>query len=95
MLENEILAGKIYVQQAMELQEAAKKNYVSKALGEVGAVEVFVFLPPSCPKSLPSYVGLPSLSPTPPCQFLKECEPTQSRSGDFFSTEGKYHLILL
>uniref|UniRef100_A0A9L0TNU0 von Willebrand factor A domain containing 3B n=1 Tax=Equus caballus TaxID=9796 RepID=A0A9L0TNU0_HORSE len=34
MLENEILAGKIYVQQAMELQEAAKKNYVSKALGE-------------------------------------------------------------
>uniref|UniRef100_A0A8C4KSK8 von Willebrand factor A domain containing 3B n=1 Tax=Equus asinus asinus TaxID=83772 RepID=A0A8C4KSK8_EQUAS len=35
MLENEILAGKIYVQQAMELQESAKKNYVSKALGEV------------------------------------------------------------
>ncbi|XP_014647134.1 PREDICTED: von Willebrand factor A domain-containing protein 3B [Ceratotherium simum simum] len=35
MLENEILAGKMYVQQAMELQEAAKKeNYVSRALGE-------------------------------------------------------------
>ncbi|XP_011380274.1 von Willebrand factor A domain-containing protein 3B isoform X3 [Pteropus vampyrus] len=35
MLENEILAGKMYVQQAMELQEAAKKeNYMSRALGE-------------------------------------------------------------
>ncbi|XP_043774599.1 von Willebrand factor A domain-containing protein 3B isoform X4 [Cervus elaphus] len=35
MLENEILAGKMYVQQAMELQEAIKKeNYVSKALEE-------------------------------------------------------------
>ncbi|XP_006870840.1 PREDICTED: von Willebrand factor A domain-containing protein 3B, partial [Chrysochloris asiatica] len=31
LLENEILAGKMYIQQAMELQEAAKKeNYVSK-----------------------------------------------------------------
>nr|XP_060464030.1 von Willebrand factor A domain-containing protein 3B isoform X4 [Panthera onca] len=31
MLENEILAGKMYIQQAMELQEAAKKeNYVNK-----------------------------------------------------------------
>nr|AAI11339.1 Von Willebrand factor A domain containing 3B [Bos taurus] len=35
MLENEILAGKMYVQQAMELQEAVKKeNYVGKALEE-------------------------------------------------------------
>ncbi|KAB0361418.1 hypothetical protein FD754_005574 [Muntiacus muntjak] len=35
LLENEILAGKMYVQQAMELQEAIKKeNYVSKALEE-------------------------------------------------------------
>ncbi|XP_027822880.2 von Willebrand factor A domain-containing protein 3B isoform X5 [Ovis aries] len=35
LLENEILAGKMYVQQAMELQEAVKKeNYVSKALEE-------------------------------------------------------------
>uniref|UniRef100_A0A8C3VKE6 DUF4537 domain-containing protein n=1 Tax=Catagonus wagneri TaxID=51154 RepID=A0A8C3VKE6_9CETA len=35
VLENEILAGKKYVQQAMELQEAAKKeNYVSKAVEE-------------------------------------------------------------
>ncbi|XP_055256086.1 von Willebrand factor A domain-containing protein 3B isoform X5 [Moschus berezovskii] len=35
MLENEILAGKMYVQQAMELQEAVKKeNYISKALEE-------------------------------------------------------------
>lgn len=35
MLENEILAGKMYVQQAMELQEAAKKeNYVSKTMEE-------------------------------------------------------------
>ncbi|XP_025116456.3 von Willebrand factor A domain-containing protein 3B isoform X4 [Bubalus bubalis] len=35
MLENEILAGKMYVQQAMELQEAVKKeNYGSKALEE-------------------------------------------------------------
>uniref|UniRef100_A0A8D2CXY6 von Willebrand factor A domain containing 3B n=1 Tax=Sciurus vulgaris TaxID=55149 RepID=A0A8D2CXY6_SCIVU len=34
MLENEILAGKMYIQQAMELQEAAKKSCVSKALVE-------------------------------------------------------------
>ncbi|XP_022454823.1 LOW QUALITY PROTEIN: von Willebrand factor A domain-containing protein 3B [Delphinapterus leucas] len=35
VLENEILAGKMYVQQAMELQEAAKKeNHVSRALEE-------------------------------------------------------------
>ncbi|XP_074259929.1 von Willebrand factor A domain-containing protein 3B isoform X1 [Saimiri boliviensis] len=34
MLENEILAGKMYIQQAMELQEAAKKNYANKAPGE-------------------------------------------------------------
>ncbi|XP_030884589.1 von Willebrand factor A domain-containing protein 3B [Leptonychotes weddellii] len=35
MLENEILAGKMYIQQAMELQEAAKKeNHVSKSQGE-------------------------------------------------------------
>ncbi|KAF6270489.1 von Willebrand factor A domain containing 3B [Rhinolophus ferrumequinum] len=35
ILENEILAGKMYVQQALELQEAAKKeNYASRALGE-------------------------------------------------------------
>uniref|UniRef100_G3TGD2 DUF4537 domain-containing protein n=1 Tax=Loxodonta africana TaxID=9785 RepID=G3TGD2_LOXAF len=30
LLENEILAGKLYIQQAMELQEAAKKNIHSK-----------------------------------------------------------------
>ncbi|XP_021780772.2 von Willebrand factor A domain-containing protein 3B isoform X2 [Papio anubis] len=34
MLESEILAGKTYIQQAMELQEAAKKNYANKAPGE-------------------------------------------------------------
>uniref|UniRef100_A0A7N5P7Q3 von Willebrand factor A domain containing 3B n=1 Tax=Ailuropoda melanoleuca TaxID=9646 RepID=A0A7N5P7Q3_AILME len=35
MLENEILAGKMYIQQAMELQEAAKKeNHLSKSQGE-------------------------------------------------------------
>ncbi|XP_059798750.1 von Willebrand factor A domain-containing protein 3B [Balaenoptera ricei] len=35
VLENEILAGKMYVQQAMELQEGAKKeNHVSRALEE-------------------------------------------------------------
>ncbi|XP_029793069.1 von Willebrand factor A domain-containing protein 3B isoform X4 [Suricata suricatta] len=35
MLENEILAGKMYIQQAMELQEAAKKeNHVNKTPGE-------------------------------------------------------------
>ncbi|XP_037383798.2 LOW QUALITY PROTEIN: von Willebrand factor A domain-containing protein 3B [Talpa occidentalis] len=35
MLENEILAGKMYVQQAMELQEAVKKeNQMNKTLGE-------------------------------------------------------------
>uniref|UniRef100_A0A8C5LC72 Uncharacterized protein n=1 Tax=Jaculus jaculus TaxID=51337 RepID=A0A8C5LC72_JACJA len=31
ILENEILAGKMYIQQAMELQEAARKNCVSRA----------------------------------------------------------------
>uniref|UniRef100_A0A8C6A4I9 DUF4537 domain-containing protein n=1 Tax=Marmota marmota marmota TaxID=9994 RepID=A0A8C6A4I9_MARMA len=36
MLENEILAGKMYIQQAMELQGAAKKSYISKSLVEVG-----------------------------------------------------------
>ncbi|XP_042551295.1 von Willebrand factor A domain-containing protein 3B [Dipodomys spectabilis] len=34
MLENEILAGKMYIQQAMELQEAAKKNCMNKAVEE-------------------------------------------------------------
>nr|BAE02467.1 unnamed protein product [Macaca fascicularis] len=34
ILESEILAGKMYIQQAMELQEAAKKNYANKAPGE-------------------------------------------------------------
>ncbi|XP_037592865.1 von Willebrand factor A domain-containing protein 3B isoform X2 [Cebus imitator] len=34
MLENEILTGKMYIQQAMELQEAAKKNYANKVPGE-------------------------------------------------------------
>ncbi|CAD7677341.1 unnamed protein product [Nyctereutes procyonoides] len=35
MLENEILAGKMYIQQAMELQEAAKKeNHANKSQGE-------------------------------------------------------------
>ncbi|XP_048209451.1 von Willebrand factor A domain-containing protein 3B [Perognathus longimembris pacificus] len=34
MLENEILAGKMYIQQAMELQEAAKKNCMNKVLEE-------------------------------------------------------------
>uniref|UniRef100_A0A8C8T3Y1 Uncharacterized protein n=1 Tax=Peromyscus maniculatus bairdii TaxID=230844 RepID=A0A8C8T3Y1_PERMB len=34
LLENEILVGKMYIQQAMELQEAARKNCVSKALEE-------------------------------------------------------------
>nr|XP_006244922.1 von Willebrand factor A domain-containing protein 3B isoform X2 [Rattus norvegicus] len=34
MLENEILVGKMYIQQAMELQEVARKNYQSKTLQE-------------------------------------------------------------
>ncbi|XP_058434275.1 von Willebrand factor A domain-containing protein 3B isoform X2 [Marmota monax] len=34
MLENEILAGKMYIQQAMELQGAAKKSCISKSLVE-------------------------------------------------------------
>lgn len=52
MLENEILAGKMYIQQAMELQEAAKKeNHVSKSQGEVGAMEVS-----TCPPSFLSHV---------------------------------------
>ncbi|XP_076771174.1 von Willebrand factor A domain-containing protein 3B isoform X3 [Arvicanthis niloticus] len=34
MLENEILVGKMYIQQAMGLQEAARKNYQSRILQE-------------------------------------------------------------
>ncbi|KAM6180288.1 von Willebrand factor A domain-containing protein 3B [Erethizon dorsatum] len=34
LLENEILAGKMYIQQAMELQEASKKNCVSQVPAE-------------------------------------------------------------
>uniref|UniRef100_A0A0P6K2C8 von Willebrand factor A domain-containing protein 3B n=1 Tax=Heterocephalus glaber TaxID=10181 RepID=A0A0P6K2C8_HETGA len=34
LLENEILAGKMYIQQAMELQQASKKNCVSQAPAE-------------------------------------------------------------
>lgn len=62
MLENEILAGKMYIQQAMELQEAAKKeNYVNKR-GEVGAMEVLI-----CPSSLLSQViAIPALAFLPP-----------------------------
>jgi hypothetical protein len=48
MLENEILTGKMYIQQAMELQEAAKKNCMRKAMEEVGARELSTF-PPSLP----------------------------------------------
>lgn len=49
ILENEILAGKMYVQQALELQEAARKeNYMSRALGEVGTVEASVSCLPPC-----------------------------------------------
>lgn len=58
VLENEILAGKMYVQQAMELQEAAKKeNYVSKTMEEVRTREVSVF-PPSLPSQV---VAIPAL----------------------------------
>ncbi|XP_072624182.1 von Willebrand factor A domain-containing protein 3B isoform X6 [Canis lupus baileyi] len=40
MLENEILAGKMYIQQAMELQEAAKKeNHANKSQGEQQKVQ--------------------------------------------------------
>uniref|UniRef100_A0A2K6G3Z6 von Willebrand factor A domain containing 3B n=1 Tax=Propithecus coquereli TaxID=379532 RepID=A0A2K6G3Z6_PROCO len=39
MLENEILTGKMYIHQAMELQEAAKKNYLNKALEEQQKLE--------------------------------------------------------
>lgn len=60
MLENEILTGKVYVQQAMELQEAAKKeSYASRALGEVGTIEASVF-PASLP--VPSHCSLGWLS---------------------------------
>lgn len=66
MLENEILAGKMYIQQAMELQEAAmKEDTVSRAPAEVGTVEVSV-LPPSLPAShCHPCAGLPSLSHPP------------------------------
>uniref|UniRef100_A0A8C2MZT2 Uncharacterized protein n=1 Tax=Cricetulus griseus TaxID=10029 RepID=A0A8C2MZT2_CRIGR len=59
MLENEILVGKMYIQQAMELQEAAMKNYSSKPLEEVGPTE-FSVPQPSLLSSLPSLPG-PSL----------------------------------
>jgi hypothetical protein len=36
VLENEILVGKMYIQQALELQETSRKNYQSKTLQEVG-----------------------------------------------------------
>lgn len=46
MLENEILAGKMYIQQAMELQEATmKEDSVSRAPAEVGTVEVSLWPP--------------------------------------------------
>ncbi|XP_055462912.1 von Willebrand factor A domain-containing protein 3B [Psammomys obesus] len=41
VLENEILVGKMYIQQAMELQEAARKNRVSKALEEQQRLQVY------------------------------------------------------
>nr|BAB29590.1 unnamed protein product [Mus musculus] len=34
VLENEILVGKMYIQQALELQETSRKNYQSKTLQE-------------------------------------------------------------
>lgn len=65
ILENEILAGKMYIKQAVELQEAAKKEtYVSKTLEEVGAGEGLTLLPPSCAKALPA-LPWPSCLPTP------------------------------
>lgn len=78
VLENEILAGKMYVQQAMELQEAAKKeNHVSRALEEVCTVEV-VCIPslPPIPSPCHSCAGLPSLPP-PTALISKSCsQPT-------------------
>lgn len=57
MLENEILAGKMYIQQAMELQEAAmKEDSVSRAPAEVGTMEVSVL-----PASFPPGQSLPPL----------------------------------
>lgn len=47
VLENEILVGKMYIQQAMELQEAARKNRVNKTLEEVGPTAS------SVPRTLP------------------------------------------
>lgn len=65
ILENEILAGKMYIKQAMELQEAAKKGtHVSKTLEEVGAGEGLTLLPPSCAKALPA-LPWPSRLPHP------------------------------
>ena len=63
MLENEILAGKMYVQQAMELQEAVKKeNYVGKALEEVRTVVGSVFAPSPLVRALDiSVLAIPLL----------------------------------
>lgn len=64
LLENEILAGKMYVQQAMELQEAVKKeNYVSKALEEVRTWWGLCLLPHLWSEPLTSLCW-PSLSST-------------------------------
>lgn len=61
VLENEILVGKMYIQQAMELQEAARKNCTNKALEEVGPRVLCT--PPSLLSPLLSLPG-PPLSPT-------------------------------
>ena len=71
MLENEILAGKMYVQQAMELQEAVKKeNYVSKALEEVRTVVGSVFAPSPLVRALDiSVLAIPLLQTLESCPY--------------------------
>ena len=96
LLENEILAGKMYIQQAMELQEAARKeNYVSRALAEVSALDGSVF-PSSLLSRVPAVpVRVPPLSPTPTTLVTKRVSANPTRVPGLLSTGRKCRLILL
>ena len=95
ILENEILAGKMYVQQAMELQEAVKKeNYVSKALEEVRTMAGSVFAPSLLLRALDISVLAIHLLHTSTHWFLIVTANPLKVSGPL-SIERKWCLILL
>lgn len=95
MLENEILAGKMYVQQAMELQEAVKKeNYGSKALEEVCAMVGSVFAPSPLVRALDISVWAFPLLHFSTHWFLRlRANPLKVSAP--LSVERKWRLILL